>query len=329
MFSDIPEIYLAGIAIIIGFIGLVWSADRFVTGAASLAKSFGVSALIIGLTIVSFGTSAPEIMVSINASIVQAGDLAIGNALGSNIANIALVLAVTLLIAQIPIQHHLLKHELPILLFVSILGGIFLFDGVLSKPEGWILLLMLPVVLLLLIKLKKQSLSPVELDQEQEDIAELSRTKAIVLFIVGLVLLMVSSKILVWGAETTAVHFHVSPLIIGLTVIAIGTSLPELAASITSAIKGHHDIALGNIIGSNMFNLLAVMSLPGIIFPPEMGPEVFKRDFVAMMAVTLLLGAVIFYKLRANNKAPALGRATGVLLLACYIGYYVYLFSNS
>ncbi len=329
MTDFIPLIALAAIAILVGFVGLVWSADRFVAGSAALANSFGISALIIGLTIVSFGTSAPEIMVSLNASFIQAGDLAIGNAIGSNIANIALVLAITLLISNIPVQKHLLQHEFPILLFVTLLSGVFLFDGQLTPIEGWILLILLPCVLIFLIKIKKRSITPKELEQETEDIPEMSRKHAIIWFVIGLIALMISSKILVWGAETTAVYFNVSPLIIGLTVIAIGTSLPELAASVASALKGHHDIALGNIIGSNIFNLLAVMSLPGIIFPPTMGPEVFNRDFITMLAVTLIVGGAVFFALKSKNTPPKLGKATGLILLASYISYYIYLFTQS
>ncbi len=324
-----PELWLAAIAIIAGFIGLVWSADRFVGGSAAIASNLGVSRLIIGLTIVSLGTSAPEIVVSLSASIEGAGDLAIGNALGSNLANIGLVLAVTALIAPMPIQRHLITQEIPVLLVITLLAGIVLFDAYLSGFEGWLLIGVIPVLMLLMIYTKKKHPSP---EEEDSEIPSLKMFAATLWFVFGLAALIVSSEILVWGAQIVATAFGVSPLIIGLTVIAVGTSLPELAASVMSAIKGHHDMALGNIIGSNIFNILAVMSLPGVIAPPNMGAEVFSRDFLAMGGITLLLALVVvidyyFRNRNTNTQMALLGRKIGVLLLACYIGYYFILFS--
>lgn len=322
MLDFIPTIYLAFIAILIGIAGLVWSADRFVAGAASIAKVFGVAPMIIGLTIVSFGTSAPEVMVSVIAAFSGAGDLAVGNAIGSNIANIALVLGATTLIAYIPVQAHLLRDELPILLLVTLAAGYMLWDALLSVAEGWILLGLLVPSIWYLVHIKQKSFSKEEVSEEEE-LPELSRNAAILWFIVGLALLVISSKILVWGAETAALHFNVSPLIIGLTIIAIGTSLPELAASVLSAIRGHHDIALGNIIGSNLFNLLAVMSIPGIVGSQQMDALVFSRDYMTMLGVTLLLAlalvAVLFI-----SKTKRIGKVSGVLLL---ISYFVYMYS--
>lgn len=330
MLDSIPPMALAAIAILFGFGGLVWSADRFVAGSAAIAKSFGVAPLVIGLTIVSFGTSAPEVMVSISASLKHAGELAIGNALGSNIANMGLVLGVTLLIASIPVQKHIFHHELPVLLFVTLVSGALLYGGYLADWEGWLLLILLPVVMLYLVKAKQKELSPEEIAQEQEEIPDMTRPQAFVWFLIGLVALMVSSEVLVWGATTTAVHFGVSPLIIGLTVIAVGTSLPELAASVMSALKGHHDIALGNIVGSNIFNLLAVMAVPGIISPPNMDPAVFNRDYITMLGITLILtAAVATVLLRKDKKGQSqLGKGTGILLLVSYIAYYAYLFQS-
>jgi len=328
--SSISTIYLAYICIFIGFIGLIWSADRFVAGAAAMAKSFGVTPMIIGLTIVSLGTSAPEVLVAINASLAQSGDLAIGNALGSNIANIALVLAITALIARIPIQKNILIDELPVLILVTLLSGFVLYDAKVSMFEGWLLAFMLIPTILYLIYRKKKEMSPEELASE-DDIPDMTMKSAILWFFIGLGLLIGSSKILVWGGETTAQHFGVSPLIIGLTVIAVGTSLPELAASIMSALKGHHDIALGNIIGSNIFNILAVMAVPGIIYPTVMDESVFSRDYISMFTITvllLILMAISLVKHRHSDKA-GIGRAAGLVLLASYIGYYVLLFQSS
>ncbi|VUD59981.1 Inner membrane protein YrbG [Thalassocella blandensis] len=326
MLDFMPTIYLAFIAIIIGIIGLVWSADRFVAGSASIAKGFGVAPMIIGLTIVSFGTSAPEVMVSIIAAFSGAGDLAVGNALGSNIANIALVLGATTLIAYIPVQKHLLKHELPILMVITLISGYILMDASISVIEGWVLMLLLVPSIWYLVFVKQREFSTEE-KAEEEELPELGKKAAIVWFLIGLGLLIISSKILVWGAETTALHFHVSPLIIGLTIIAIGTSLPELAASVISAVKGHHDIALGNIIGSNMFNLLAVMSIPGIVGSQQMDSLVFSRDYMTMLAVTLFLALTLVVVI-FGTKSLKLGKLSGVILLLSYVAYMAVLASE-
>lgn len=320
------------VAILVGFAGLVWSADRFVGGSAAIARNLGVSRLVIGLTIVSLGTSAPEILVSISASLKGAGEMAVGNALGSNLANIGLVLAITGLIAQLPIQKHLLTQEVPILLFVTLLAGITLYDSKLSTTEGvFLAATVIPLILWMIIS-KRRHPSP---EEEETDIPDISNAAAIFWFIAGLGLLVASSEILVWGAQHTATHFGVSELIIGLTVIAIGTSLPELAASVVSAIKGHHDIALGNIIGSNIFNILAVMSVPGFLGPTPLAGEVFSRDFLAMAGITLLLcGAIIIdYFLRrpqdgSDHQGARLGRVIACCLLTAYVAYYLVLFSH-
>lgn len=325
----IPLIYVAGLAILAGFVGLIWSADRFVAGAAAFALNFGLAPIIIGLTVVSFGTSAPEILVSLNASLAGAGDIAVGNALGSNIANIGLVLAITALVARIPVKKHILIDELPILLFVTAVSGWFLFDAQLSPAEGWILLIMLIPLMTYLVWLKKRDITPSE-RSEEEDIQKMPTGIAIFWFALGLIILVISSKTLVWGAQTTAEHFGVSPLIIGLTVLAIGTSLPELAASVMSALKGHHDIALGNIIGSNIFNLLAVMSLPGIISPSLYSEAVFSRDYLVMAGITALLalfvGASFISRIGLNKH---IGRIAGSLLLLSYCAYIYVLYLAS
>jgi cation:H+ antiporter len=326
--NDIPSIYVAYIAILLGFVGLIWSADRFVAGAAAMAKNMGLAPILIGLTIVSLGTSAPEILVSINAALSNEGSIALGNAIGSNIANIGLVLACTALVAKIPIQRHILKDELPVLIIVTLAAGYCISDARLTRTEGWALLaLLIPVMVYLIIR-KTKDLSPKEKALEQEDIPEMPTAKAVFWFVVGLVILIISSKILVSGAKTTAEHFSVSPLIIGLTVLAVGTSLPELAASIASALKGHHDIALGNIIGSNIFNLLAVMSLPGIIQPLSTDPAIFHRDYATMGALTLILVllAGVPFLLRRKETKPSIGRLAGVGLLIIYAYYFTLLF---
>jgi len=323
MLDAIPTIYLAWIAILTGFFGLLWSADRFVFGAAAIAKSFGIAPVIIGLTIVSFGTSAPEVMVSLIAAMKGAGEIAVGNAIGSNIANVGLVLGVTLLIACVPVQKHLLKHEGMVLIGITLIAGYTLFDAKISPIEGWLLVaLIIPVMWYLAVVKQKEH----NKNNDEEEIPDYSRGVAAMWFIVGLAVLIFSSKILVWGAETTALHFGVSQLIIGLTVIAIGTSLPELAASVMSAVKGHHDIAIGNIVGSNIFNLLAVMSIPGIFGANTMDSSVFFRDFSSMLALTVFLFLAIALVVW-RKSAPQLGRVTGALLLCSYSAYIYLVFA--
>ncbi|MCP8900183.1 calcium/sodium antiporter [Gilvimarinus xylanilyticus] len=316
------QLWLPVLFVIIGFVGLIWSADRFVGGSAAMARSFGISKLIIGLTIVAFGTSAPEVIVSINAGIRGAGDLAVGNALGSNLANIGLVLGVTALIAALPIQQHLLKTEVPVLLLVTAMAGWFLFDAHLTRPEGLILLFTLPCAMGVIIWSKRHHPEEVE-----DEIPDMTRGRAFFWFAVGLVLLIVSSDLLVRGASELALAFGVSPLIIGLTVVAVGTSLPELAASVASALKGHHDIAIGNVIGSNLFNILAVMAIPELIQPLTMEASVFGRDYLAMAGLTALLAAALYLSaiVHKNRGGARLGKITGLLLLALYAGYYILL----
>lgn len=325
-----PELWLAFGAIAGGCAGLVWSADRFVDGSAAIANSLGVAPLIVGLTIVSLGTSAPEIIIAISASLRDAGELAIGNAVGSNLANIGLVLGVTALIARLPVQKHILRHELPILTLVTLLGGVFLFDGLLARWEGIVLVVLLGPTLAYLVWAKTREMTPQEIVEEQSKVVPMARTRALGWFVVGLVLLIASSEVLVWGAKTAALAFGVSPLVIGLTLVAVGTSLPELAASVISARRGIHGIALGNIIGSNIFNLMAVMALPGILRPPRVEPSAFSRDYLAMAALTALLmgGAYLTYLLAGQKRAAGLGRGIAVVLLTAYAGYYVLLYHS-
>lgn len=324
-----PDIAYAAIAILAGFAGLVWSADRFVEGSACIAKAAGLSPLIIGLTIVSFGTSAPEVLVSISAALEGAGELAIGNALGSNLANLGLVLGATALIAKLPVQKPILLHEMPILFGVTAFAGYVLWDFHISLWEGIALLALIIPVMAFLVIIKQRDLTPAELEAEQQ-IPDMSAKAAWLWFLVGLGLLVLSSRVLVWGATETATYFGVSPLIIGLTVIAVGTSLPELAASIMSALRGHHDIALGNVIGSNIFNILAVMSIPALFSPLTLESVVFSRDYISMAGLTAFLVCWISLEyLRRREKSSAnLGRGMGLCLLTAYIAYYFWLFQS-
>lgn len=233
------------------------------------------------------------------------------------------------LIARLPVQRHILVDELPVLLLVTLVAGVLLYDAQLVLWEGLILLLLIAPVMLFLVVRKQKSLTPEEMAQEQA-LPKLSARIATFWFLVGLALLVISSRILVWGATATAEHFGISPLVIGLTVVAVGTSLPELAASIASALRGHHDIALGNVIGSNIFNLLAVMSVPTLIETLHMQASVFDRDYLATAGITALLAVVVLAAVtfKKPGTQAGIGKAVGGLLLGCYIAYYYYLFQN-
>jgi cation:H+ antiporter len=315
------------LGLLVGVLGLLWGADRFVEGSAGAARNFGISPLIIGLTVVSIGTSAPEVLVSINAALSNAAELAVGNALGSNMANIGLVLGVTLLIAPTPVQKHLLSQEGLVLLIITGIAGFCLYDGFLGRGESLILGGLIFPLVFIAVKYKKTHISPEEVTAG-EDIPDITMGAAALWFIIGLAVLLASAEVTVWSAKTIAQSMGVSELIIGLTVVAIGTSLPELAASVVSAMRGHHDIAIGNIFGSNLFNLMLVMPAAGIISPMALSPEVFNRDFVSLELMTVLLIAMVAFALnKASRKGgPALlSRRLGVILIGGYIGYYVVL----
>lgn len=328
------ETLLPWFAIGAGFLGLLWSSHHFVEGSAAVAQNLGVPKLIIGLTIVAMGTSAPEVIVSISSALNNASELAVGNALGSNLANIGLVLGATALIAPLPIKGHILKQEFPLMLALMLIAGGFLWDGILTMTEGTILVALIVPVLFWFAYAKKQ-----QPEEDDDEISAMATPRALFWFLVGLVAMIFSAEILVYGAKVIALRLGVSPLIVGLTVVALGTSLPELAASISSALKGHHDIAIGNVIGSNIFNLLLVMGIPAIIKPIALEASVFTRDYMAMTALTLLLGtamAIRYFKsspaaTKTNTgvKTAGISRFTGVLLLLAYGVYYVVLFGQN
>jgi cation:H+ antiporter len=278
--------------------------------------------MVIGLTVVSVGTSAPEIIVSINAALREAGQLAVGNALGSNLANIGLVLGITALVAPIPVNKQLLREESPVLILITALAGLCLYNGFLGRGESIGLALLVIPLLILVVKYKKKHPSP-DLTDDSEALPELPISQAALWFAVGLAVLLGSAEITVWGAKSIAAYAGISELIIGLTVVAIGTSLPELAASVISALRGHHDIALGNIFGSNLFNLMLVMTSAGAIAPIALGAEVFYRDFLAMAAMTLLM--VVLAAIALRSRAGRISKAMGLLLLVGYGYYYMLL----
>lgn len=310
------------IALLVGLIVLVVAADKFVIGTASIARKLGVPPLLIGLTIVGLGTSAPEILVSAIASLQGNTGLAVGNALGSNIANIGLILGCTALISPLAFRSDLLKRELPILMLVSLICYFMAFDG-LNMIESVLMLLMLAVFLLWLIfsAKKQKNNDPMDDPLEQELIDEMpedvSTTKAWLFFAFGLLGLLLSSRLLVWAAVNIAESFGVSDLVIGLTIVALGTSLPELAASISSVLKNEDDLAVGNIIGSNMYNLLAVYSLPGLIAPGPVEMSVIYRDFPVMLGFTGIL-FILGYGL---TKSGHINRWEGGGLVLAYCGY--------
>ncbi len=317
------EILIAVLKIIGGFIVLVWGADRFVYGAAATAYNLGVSTLVIGLTVVGFGTSAPEILVSIMAALEGSPGIAVGNALGSNITNIGMVLGATALVYPLAVSSAVLKREFPIMLAMMGLGLLLLWDRTLSRLDGMILMAALAMLLIWLVYIGRQKPKKDAMTSEFEDeIPHIPLKAALLWTFLGLVLLLISSRVLVSGAVTLAGAFGVSDLVIGLTIIAIGTSLPELAASVMSAIKKEPDIAIGNIVGSNMFNLLAVLGIPGILAPIGLEAEVLSRDYAAMLILTAML-FVFAYGFRQPGR---INRVEGGVLLTGYLAYMTILY---
>jgi cation:H+ antiporter len=311
------------LAILAGLVVLVWSADRFISGAAALANNLGVSPMMIGLTIVGFGTSAPEILVSSIAAIDGNPGLAIGNALGSNIANIGLILGITALVIPLSVHSQVLRREYPLLLAISLTCLALMWDGHLGRVDGAILLVLLVGTLSWMARsAKRGSADPISNEFDAEIPHDVPTPKAILWLIIGLLALLVSSRSLVWGASNIASALGVSDVVIGLTIVAIGTSLPELAASITSAFKDEHDIAIGNVIGSNLYNTLAVLSLPGLIAPGPFLPEVLTRDLPIMLGLTIAL-FIMGYGFGNHGR---INRLEGLILLCVFVGYQSLLF---
>lgn len=304
------------LAILVGLIFLVLSADRFVAGAAALANNFGVPHLIIGVTIVSLGTSAPEIIAAIFAAIDGRIELAMGNAIGSNIANIGLVLGITALVAPIPVSKRLVGNENLIMFASALMTGALLFNLYLSVIDGFILLSLLVAFLVWIYWEHTRSEAAQEEDDFDDEIpSDMSTKRAVIWFAVGLGVMIASARTLVWGAVGFADTFGISEAVIGATIIAIGTSLPELAASVASALKKHHDIAIGNVLGSNIFNLLAVLAVPGLIAPGAFDAEVWNLHFLFMLAISACLFACLIALGRAGKS---LGRYIGTVFVLMY-----------
>ncbi len=317
---------LAFVAVVVGLALLVWSADRFVDGAASTARHFGMPALLIGMVVVGFGTSAPEMVVSALAASQGSPGIALGNAYGSNITNIGLILGLTALITPIAVNSRVLRKELVILSAVTALAAWQLRDGDITRLDAVVLLVVFAGLMGWTISQglrRKSDALGREMEQVLDDDAVPIR-RAVYWLVVGLALLIASSRLLVWGAVEIAEGFGVSDLIIGLTVVAVGTSLPELASTIIATRRGEHDIAIGNILGSNMFNTLAVVGIAGAIHPLIVGPEVLSRDVLVMAVLTLSLFGIGYRFLRPAR----INRVEGAVLLAGYVGYTGYLIST-
>ncbi|MCR9673741.1 calcium/sodium antiporter [Vibrio alginolyticus] len=311
--------------LIVGLVLLVWSADKLVFGSAAIARNVGISPLVIGMTILAMGSSAPEMMVSATAAWDGKTDTAVGNVLGSNIANIALILGITALIKPLSISSAVIRRELPLMIAVTVLAGILLWNSHLGFYEGVLLFVLFGAFLFAMLQIsrKEQKSGDVFLDDQESEIPEgVSNPKAIMWVVIGLILLPLAASMLVDNAVIIAKYFGMSDLVIGLTIIAIGTSLPELAASLAGVLKGEDDMAVGNIIGSNVFNILAVMGIPGIINPSVLSEYAMGRDFWVMLGVSLLLVAMCL------GKSRSISRIEGAILFACFLGYQVYLFAN-
>ena len=308
-----------------GLLVLVWSADRFVDGASAIANRAGLSPMLIGLTIVSVGTSAPEILISVMSALADSGELAVGNALGSNIANIGLVLGATLVITDIGLHRSTVFTDLPLLVIVVLITWGLLSDYQLSLGDSLILLTLLVLFFLRIFRQARISDS----NGQTQDIPAMGMARAWASFLGGLLLLIGSSRVLVWSASNIALSLGVSELVIGLTIVAVGTSLPELAASIASALKGQADMAIGAIVGSNMFNILLVLAIPALWSDLSLPSAVVGRDMVAVFLTSFVLALAAAWRWNAKQQVSNLSKSSGAVLLILYIAYYSVLFTPS
>jgi cation:H+ antiporter len=314
------------LALLAGLALLIWSADRFVHGAAAVAGHFGMQPLLIGMVVVGFGTSAPELVVSVLAATQGNAGLALGNAYGSNIGNIGLILGISALLTPIAVHSNVLRKELPILLAVTLLAAWQVYDGHIARSESWLLLGVFGLVMGWSIWQGLRKAPDAFGDETAQELRNhpIPLRNAVLWLVIGLVALILSSRVLVWGAVEIATAFGVSDLVIGLTVVAIGTSLPELASSLIAVKRGEHDIALGNVLGSNLFNTLAVVGVAGVIQPLSAGPEIFQRDMLTMLAFTAVL-FVFGYGFRGPAR---INRFEGGTLVLAYLAYNAYLLTT-
>ncbi|MDG1134710.1 MAG: calcium/sodium antiporter [Pseudomonadales bacterium] len=304
--------------LVLGFVALIWSADKFLSGAAATATNMGVSKMMIGLTVVSVGTSAPEIVVATMAALDGTSLLAVGNAIGSNIANIGLVLGITAIITPLPFSRNVRRKELPWLLGATFLAVILMFDRHLGFVDGLILLLGLAYILWqLVVSQSDPEYSTDAIADELDELPEMTNKQSIFWLAIGLIVLLASAQVLVYAATNIASTLGVSDMIIGLTIVAVGTSLPELAATVGSALKGQPDIAIGNVVGSNILNILAVLAVPGLINATDMNYAALWRDSGLMLALTLML-ALFAYGI---NSRAVITRFEGAVMLMAWMGY--------
>ena len=310
---------------VLSLVALVWSADRFVLGASATAINFGISPLVVGLTIIGFGTSASELLISGFAARGGNVGLSIGNALGSNITNIALVLGLTAVLKPLLVRSTVLKRELPLMLGCMLLGAALLIDLRLARVDGMALAFALLLVLLWLIREARHAMPHDELREELREAtaAPLPPRRALFWLALGLVVLLVAARLFVWSAVTIAATLGVDELVIGLTIVAFGTSLPELAASVAGVLRNEHDIALGNVVGSNIFNVLGVLSLPALIQPSVVPEAVVYRDLPVMLALGF---ALLVMAIGLRGRQGRINRLEGAVLLGVFAGYQYLLF---
>ncbi|MFW5969872.1 MAG: calcium/sodium antiporter [Halofilum sp. (in: g-proteobacteria)] len=313
-------------AVVFGLALLVWSADRFVLGASATARDLGVSPLVVGLVVVGFATSSPELLVAGFAAWQGNPGLGIGNAVGSNIANIALILGVSALLRPLISSSTILTRELPLLIAMTAVTVLVMLDGDFSRGDGVLLLLLMAGVMAFILRQaisQQESDDPLATELTEQIPGTLPLRRAVFWLVLGFVLLILSSRMLVWGGVNIAEMLGVSDLVIGLTIVAVGTSLPELAAAIAAVLKDEYDLVLGNVIGSNLFNTLAVLGLPALIAPGAIPPEVLTRDLPVMCVLTLLLIPALFHRRGGSGR---IGRTAGALLLIMFLGYESWLF---
>lgn len=309
--------FVDSIIIVLGFIGLIWGADKFVFGASALARNFGVSPLMIGLTIVAFGTSAPEIFSSAVSALNNKPELAVGNALGSNLFNVGVALGIAAVISPLKPPQSLISKEIPALLLVTLVTGALLFDLFLGVFDAVILIVITLYFGYRLFRKKvKTAADPTDI---YDEISPVSNAQSTAYLALGLALLVLSAQALVAAASSIAESLGVSTAIIGLTIVALGTSLPELAASVTCVLKGHHDLAIGNIVGSNILNLLAVLPFPGLFSPGLIEPALLYRDYSVVLLLTTLLA---YFCYAGIKKGKMISRFNGVIFLFIYCAWF-------
>ena len=315
---------IASIIIVLGFLGLIWGADKFVSGASGLARNLGVSPLLIGLTIVAFGTSAPEIFSSAVAAMQKKPELAIGNAFGSNLFNVGIALGIAALIKPLKAPESMLNRELPALLLVTVITGILIADLQLDLLDA-ILLIMITVFFIYRLLKQQIKSTKASLETPEQESTRMKSLKAVAYLTIGLLILVISAEALVQAASNIAEALGVSASIIGLTIVALGTSLPELAASVTCVLKNQDELAIGNIVGSNILNLLAVLPFPGIFAPGLIEANLFYRDFSIVTFLTILL---CFFCYRSIKKEIHIGRVSGIIFLLIYCGWFTVMLNS-